>query len=171
MGILLGRPDRLYKYIRRQRRLWHARPWLNDIIGHVSLGQYPTESAAHQAIVAWVKAGCHLDRDLPPGVLPKWVHAKDDGTYGCRFRFAGRKVIIRSKGTPGEAFQCARAAVDRIRERDGWLRCPLPPGVVVRAAGYAVRYWHRDRVFVEAGPFRSPREAAAVLPVGAGRAA
>src|SRR5262249_39920751 len=87
------------------------------------------------------------------------------GKYAARFQFAGRRIVIPAKATAEEAFRCAMAAVERVREQDAWLDQPLPPGVVVRASGYAVRYWHRDQVQVVSGPFPTPQDAAAMLPV------
>lgn len=164
------RPDPLYKYVRKRRRKWEARVWISQVIGHIELGYYETRSAAWQVIRVWMKAGCHPARGLPAGILPKWVVRNGDG-FSVRMRFAGREVtggpLVRVFATAEEAFAGAEAQVEWIRRTDGWLDEPLPSGVVVRAAGYALRYWHRNRVLVQAGPFESPTAAVAMLPVNA----
>lgn len=154
-----------YKWVRRTKDKYQARPWIEpEVGGPINLGLYATEEAARQAIQAWVAAGARPDAGLPPGVLPKWVFARSDGTFGAVAQFAGREIRVRGRATPGEAFRAAAAKVDRIRKEDGWLDAPLPSGVVVRSNGYAIRVWHNDRVFVLAGPFARPEEARAAIP-------
>ncbi len=156
-----------YKWIRRIKNKYQARPWIGpEVGGPINLGLYPNEWQAREVIKAWVAAGAKPDQGLPPGILPKWVILNAKGTFDARARFAGRVIRIRGKATASEAFQAAYAAVDRIRKQDGWFDEPLPKGVAVRSAGYAIRYWSGDlyRILVEAGPFATPGEAERAIP-------
>jgi hypothetical protein len=129
------------------------------INGPINLGLYDNEPLAKAAIDVWVAAGARPDRGLPPGIMPKWVYQNDDGTFGAYCRFAGREIKVRSRPDAGEAFRACYEKVRRIRDEDG----PLPPGVVVRCDGYAVRYWSRGAILVQYGPFKSPGEARAAM--------
>jgi hypothetical protein len=153
-----------YKYVRRIKGKYQARVWvgIEALNGPINLGIYDNENLAHAAIRAWVAAGARPDAGLPPGILPKWVTVNERGGYDATARFAGRTVRVKNRATAADAFRAVLTAAERIREEDG----PLPPGVVVRAAGYAVRYWSADAVRVEFGPFATIAAAAKMVPAG-----
>jgi hypothetical protein len=164
--------------MRRINKKYQARVWPGSrdrLYGSINLGLYETEAAAQAAIREWVKAGCHPARGLPPGILPKWVTRGPGGLrwserrireweengrkYWTRLRFLGLKLDAGPFRTAEEAFEAADVAAKAVLKPYG----KLPPGVVPRAAGFAVRYWNGERPVVLNGPFRTPAEAMAAV--------
>lgn len=94
-----------YRYVRRPTgsHLYQARVYLPvDKGGSINLGLYETESAAHQVVTAWIRAGADPTKGLPAGVLPKYVKAVEGGfTWG---------VVLGGKRLGGELFATVEGA-------------------------------------------------------------
>jgi hypothetical protein len=122
-----------FRYVRQVRGrsgiwVWQARAWLPLPIGSVNLGCYREERIAWEAVKRWIRSGADPVRDLPAGVLPKWVRRERDaggratGRYVAEFRSgSGRRDRLGVYKTPHEAFEAALGEAQRQEEG-------IPPG-------------------------------------------